>query len=275
MDLELNLIRDIDEKCSISETKSDILNHVNYKERKRYIFTHKDFKKIVETCLMNSYEFDIEPRPIMIKNPYTNKEFTKTELRFFNSKLKDMPIIWHMFTDSDFDIVTLKYKYYSYLLELCIPSYIEKIDESDIVEYIIDICINHNIQYCYGCISEKHNIKTRIVKNALISWIRNLKLGKHFSDSHIDNIRNTYEKYNCFHNYKDGACPPGDNKENGNDLCIDLSKSLFCVGYYNKNEEKRNYRNKIRVKNMKERFYKTCWLNDDVIRTKKRKVEKY
>ena len=174
-----------------------------------------------------------------------------------------------MFTDSDFDIVTIKYKYYSYLLELCIPSYIEKIDESDIVDYIIDICINHNIQYCYRCISEKNNIKTRIVKNALIGWIRNLKLGKHFSDSHIDNIRNIYEKYNCFHNYKDRDCPPDDNKEN--DLSIDLSKSLFCVGYYDKNEEKRNYRNKIRVKKMKERFYKTYWIKDDV---KKRKVEK-
>lgn len=241
LDLELNFI---DEKMCI--------NHIDYKERKRYIFTHKDFKKIAETCLMNSYEFDIEPRPMMIKNPYTNNEFTKTELRYFNSNLKDMPVIWHMFTDSDFDILKLKYRYYSYLLDICIPSYVEKLDDRDIEDYIIDICINYNIQYCHKCTSEKNNIKSNKVKNVLISWLRSLKLSKNFSDKYINDIRNVYGEQYCCHKEDD----KDDKEDQVNMLYIDMSKPLFCVGYYDKGEEKKRYIKNLKDRKIKERFRK-------------------
>jgi hypothetical protein len=241
-DLELNFI---DEKMCI--------NYIDYKEKKRYIFTHKDFKKISETCLMNSYEFDIDPQPIIIKNPYTNKEFTKTELRYFNSKLKDMSVIWHMFTDSDFDIVTLKYKYHSYMVEICIPSYIEKLDDQYIVEYIIDICMNHNIDYCYKCISEKNNIKSIKIKKVLINWIKKLKLGKYFSDKYINDITDIYGKYLCYHNKKISLSDTNEESKEYS-VCIELSKPLFCIGYYDKDEEKKIYRQKMREKHIKERF---------------------
>jgi hypothetical protein len=242
LDLELNVI---DENIC--------LNYIDYKERKRYIFTHKDFKKIAETCLMNSYEFDIEPHPMMIKNPYTNNEFTKNELSYFNSRLKHMPVIWHMFTDSDFDILKLKYRYYSYLLDICMPSYVEKLDDSDIEEYIIDICINCNIQYCHKCISEKNNIKSKKVKNVLINWLRSLKFSNNFSDKYINVIRNIYgENYCCCHKEYIG------NKEDIelNMLYIDFSKPLFCVGYYDKDEEKKRYIQKRRDRKIKEKLKK-------------------
>lgn len=240
-DLELN---------PIDALNKYYINYIDFKERKRYLFSENDFRKIVINSLQNSYEYDIDPDPINIRNPYTNKDFTKTELRALNNSVKDMPIVWNMFVDSDFDIVKLKYKYYSSLLEICIPNYVDKLGDLDIVDYLIDIFIYSNTVYCNKCIIERKGIRSRKVKNALINWIKYLKLNHTMSIKSIEDLNNIYSKISCFHinllnNY---------NLSN-NDLIrgLDFTKPLFCVGYTTK-EDKKLYWKRKREKNKKRVF---------------------
>jgi hypothetical protein len=237
--LELN---DIDEK---NEYKLYI-NYIDYKERKRYIFTQNDFKKIVKTSLEHSYVYDIVPDPIPIKNPYTNKEFTKTELRMFNQVLSDMPLIWNMYVDCNYNLNDFKYKYYDYLLPLCIPSYVDQIDDNDIRYYLNEI-FDHvgSIYFCSKCINDLEHIRTKKIKDILIDWISYLKNGTMLLRSTIDKLKRIYGTEYCIHNIHNIH-----NFENKGDkfiLDIDLSKPMFCVGYYNHEKEKRRQKKSYKI----------------------------
>lgn len=232
-DLELNTIYD----------NKYYINYIDFTERKRYLFSENDFKKMVTSSLQNSYEYDIDPDPIPIRNPYTNKKFTKTELRMFNNSVRDMPIVWSMFVDSDFDIIKFKYKYYSRLLDICIPNYVDKLGDLDIIDYLIDIFIYSNTDYCTKCIIDKRDIRSRSVNNALISWIKYLKLNVSISTKSIDNLQKIYNKTSCFHIIKN-------NKNNVRDISynmldLDFTKPLFCVGYKTKEDKKMYWKRKI------------------------------
>lgn len=236
-DLELNNI-------DLNDPRKYYINHIDYKERKRYLFSQSDFCKIIKTCLENSYDYDIEPSPINIKNPYTNKEFSKTELRSFNSKVRDMPILWLMFVDSDYDLIKFKYKYYDYLLELCIPNYVDKLEDRDIIDYIINIFVIHNKRYCSKCLFSKKCIRDKKIKNCMIDWIRYLKLNKYFQLKHITYLGLLYGKFLC-------SCTRGnlsnvnvndikdDDKDDIKDFTIgiDFTKPLFTPGYKGKNDK--------------------------------------
>lgn len=239
MDLELNVI----------EPDKFYINYIDYKERKRYLFNENDFRKISIVCLQNSYEFDIDPCPINIKNPYTNKEFSKTELRYFNSRIINMPIVWSMFVDSDYDILTFKYKYHSYLLELCIPNYVEKLNEEDVIDYLLDIFLNERISYCNKCLLSRKYLRNIKVKNALIGWIKYLKLGRQFLYRHRVNLEKIFERFLC-------ACVSSskDLKDVNNKILLDLTKPFFSVGYKNEKEEKRQYRRRRKDSDMKRRY---------------------
>lgn len=219
------------------DSKKYYINHIDYKERKHYLFSERDFCKLIKTCLENSYDYDIEPSPMSIKNPYTNKEFSKTELRSFNTKVNDMPILWSMFVDSDYDIVKFKYKYYNYLLELCIPNYVEKLGEEDMIDYIIDIFQHYNTIYCSKCLLSRKYLKDKKVKNAITGWIRYLKLNKYFESRHINDLDMLYGRFIC-------SCTGSINVFNINPINsedftsgIDFTKSLFNVGYKGKTDK--------------------------------------
>lgn len=210
------------------------INYIDYVERKRYLFSENDFRKIVISCLHNSYEYDIDPDPINIKNPYNNHKLTKTELRMFNNSIRDMPISWIMFVDSDFDIFKLKSKYYINLLELCIPNYVDKLNDLDIIDYILDIFTYLNESYCNKCLISKRDIHSKSIKNALIEWIRYLKLDINMSNKVIENIKNKY-KVDCIY------CFPQSNNlkniENKFILQVDITKPLFFMGEIEDNED--------------------------------------
>jgi hypothetical protein len=222
-DLELN---EIDEK---NESKIYI-NYIDYKERKRYIFTSNDFKKIVRTNLEHSYMYDIIPEPVSIKNPYTNKEFTKTELRMFNSILLDMPLSWNMYVDCNYNLLDFKYKYYDYLLPLCIPSYVDQLDDDDIIYYLNQIFNHGSIDFCTKCIYSLEHIRTKKVKDILIDWIRYIKLGTAL-DSTIKKLRHIYGRQYCIHTNNNNTNHTNNNT-NEFVLNLDFSKDLFCIGYY-------------------------------------------
>jgi hypothetical protein len=240
-----------DLQFNIIDPKNYYINYIDYIERRRYLFSEYDFKKLVSSYLHNSYEYDIEPDPLPIKNPYTNKVFTKTELRMFNNSVRDMPISWIMFYDCDFDIEKLKLKYYENLLELCIPNYVDKLNDLDIIDYIIDIFIYSNDLYCGRCILEKKDINTLKVRKALIKWIFFLKLKTDIPQREIENIRNIYGKNTCYHNKNISNNIL--NILNIFEITLDFSKPLFCEGYKLK-QDRKNYFKRIKEKILRNRF---------------------
>lgn len=249
-DLELN---EIDEKNEEKYIK--YINYIDYNNKKRYLFTFKDFKKIIKSNLERSYIYDADPEPTHIKNPYTNKNFSRNELRFFNEILIDMPLIWHMFVESDYNIFLFKYKYYSYLLPLCIPNYVEQLEDEDIIYYLKEIFYKENIDFCERCLNEKINIRKKIVKEEIIEWIKYLKIDEYYYYKD-KKLRKLYEKSTCFHTL---SPPPPKSFV----LELDFSKPLFCVGYYKKEKRKRS----------KKKITKKIKLDDDNI-NKKRKYNK-
>jgi hypothetical protein len=257
-DLELNYI-------DLNDPQKYYINHIDYKEHKRYLFSQRDFCKIIKTCLENSYEYDIEPLPINIKNPYTNKEFSKTELRNFNSKSRDMPILWIMFVDSDYDLVKFKHKYYDYLLELCIPNYVDKLEDQDMIDYIIDIFLHNNKKYCTKCLLYRKCIRDKKVKNCVTNWIRYLKLNKYFQLKYMTYLSLLYGKFlcSCTRVIKDEKEDKED-KDNKEDkdftIGIDFTQPLFTIGYKGCDDKseywikkkmiERKKRYKLKIKNL-------------------------
>jgi len=260
-DVELN---DID----LNNPKKYYINHIDYKEHKRYLFSQNDFCKIIKTCLENSYDYDIEPSPMNIKNPYTNKEFSKTELRSFNTKVRDMPILWIMFVDSDYDLVKFKYKYYDYLLELCIPNYVDKLEDQDIIDYIMDIFFHYNKRYCSKCLLSKKYIKEKKVKNCTIDWLRYLKLNKSFQLKHITYLGSIYGKFSCScrrvnhihnnNNNNNNNNIHNNNNNNNNEydftIGINFTQPLFTIGYKGEND-KSEYWMKKKIKERKKLYF--------------------
>ena len=242
-------INDTDLELNDIDVNKYYINYIDYKEHKRYLFSEKDFCKIVNTCLQNSYEFDIDPSPMTIKNPYTNSEFSKSELRSLHNKVRDMPILWLMFVDSDYDIIKFKCKYYSHLLELCIPNYVEKLGDEDIIDYLLDIFRELNItDYCGKCLLSKEILKDRKVKKSIIGWIRYLKLNIPFHHICINNLNLIYQKISCI-------CSEFDcNHKIRLDFIkgIDFNRSLFSPGYKGRTD-KSDYWEKKKIIERKKR----------------------
>lgn len=221
------------------------INYIDYKERKRYVFTVNDFKKMACSNLEHSCSYDLIPEPMHIKNPYNNKLFTAIELNAINKKLYDMPFIWNMFVECKYRIKTLKQKYHYHLLPLCVPSFVEQLHDIDSIEYIQDICDVCNINYCSKClVTERISLRCQEVKNAIIEWVKCTTFNMKMPKKYIDTIKNTYGILHCHHNRPNNIIcnvnNPSSNSSNSSNfvLNIDLTIPLFCVGYKDKNERK-------------------------------------
>lgn len=222
LDLELNKI----------DLKKYHINYIDYVSKKRYLFTLSDFKKLVKNNLEHSYNYDMIPCPIPIKNPYTNKEFTKKELSTFNNQFDDMPIVWNMFVDCNYNISKFKRKYSSYLSEMCIPSFVGQMEDDDIIFYLKQIFLFFNINYCKKCILE-NSLKTKKITNIISDWILYIKYNKNFNDDYEEQLSKIYSKEKCHHRdkiYIKRSIPPFI-------FNLDLSKPLFSKGYYSDEEK--------------------------------------
>jgi len=253
-DLELNPFND----------RKPYLKYIDYEERKNYRFSVSEFIKMVRSNLEHSYIYDLAPEPLPIKNPYTNKIFTKEELIRFNVSLYKMPLVWHLFVDSGFDISKMKENHYEYLLSICIPSFIDQLEETDIVLYIQDIFEFYSITtYCKKCIEEKKYLRNKIVRETLIQWIKTIK----FSTENLRsaNLKNMFKLLSLY----DAECQihtkkreilkrrrvgitDGQIVKNIDTNCtvfLDLSKPFeFTMGTYTE-EDQREYKDKRREKN--------------------------
>ena len=86
-----------------------------------------------------------------------------------------------MFKSCRYDIELFKNIHYQYLLNICISSFIDGLENEDIVFYLHDMFEFFKIEhYCKKCIDEFRDIRTKLVRNMLINWMAALKLAKPF-----------------------------------------------------------------------------------------------
>lgn len=187
--------------CDLELTEIDdskqYINYIDYEQKQRYLFTMIDFKKLIRSNLEHSYAYEMIPEPLSIKNPYTNKEFTVSELIQINCKLENMPLIWHMFVDSGYDVDNLRLAHYNYLTTLCIPSFVDQLEDLDILYYLNDIFTYFSIEfYCTECVKERVHFRSKILREFLIDWLSCIKFGKIINDTYKDIIVRLY-KVNC------------------------------------------------------------------------------
>jgi hypothetical protein len=245
------------------------INYIDYKNRQHYLFTVNDFTSLIRTNLENCYTYDVIPEPLNIKNPYTNNIFTKEELTDINckySRLTQIPLIWHMFINCGYDVTIFRETHYQYLLNLCIPSFVDKLEDIDIIYYLDDMfAFLFCKKYCTDCIRERKYFRDKKIRNVLIYWIHSIKLEKEIDLSKIDIVLKLYD-INCkIHNpieelpvqkkikmigldnsilVKD-IYDTGEHKQ----LFIDFTYPfVFSIGTYTK-EDRRRYKNKLREKN--------------------------
>ena len=194
-DLELN---------EIDENKKDVIVYVDIEARRKYLFSQKDFRKLIITNLENSYMYDHLPQPSPIKNPYTNKEFTKLELIEIDSMLTDTPLIWNMYRDCKYNLERFKLINFNYLLVCSAGSYVDQLEKDDIVFYIEDIFMFYNfVNYCEKCVEATGKLKNRKLRSILIDWFLFQKRLGIFTKEDLNIICEMF-KMNCLkHDKKD------------------------------------------------------------------------
>lgn len=179
---------------------NEYVNYVDYENRQHYLFTIKDFTSLIYTNLENCYTYDIVPQPVDIKNPYTNNIFQKEELvdlHFKYSSRTEIPLIWNMFINCGYDVNVFREEHYDYLLKLCIPSFVDKLEELDILYYLEDMFIFLSCTtFCKECLKERKHFRDKKVRNVLIYWIRSIKLNKQIDITLINIILKLYSA-NC------------------------------------------------------------------------------
>lgn len=160
-----------------------------------YKFRISDILNIINTGLCYSVDFFADPQPPM--NPYTNIEFTKSQLYTIYFKVKEsnyiMPHLLHMFFIHNFDIDEFCKYNECYIREANIKSFVVSGTDTDkyyhimemLFKYLKDIKIHHNFPvaklistfsgYLYDYLSIEYSL------NPTSRHISKLKLKKRFA----------------------------------------------------------------------------------------------
>lgn len=160
-----------------------------------YKFRISDIINIINTGLCYSVDFFADPQPPM--NPYTNIEFTKSQLYTIYFKVKEsnyiMPHLLHMFFIHNFDIDEFCKYNECYIREANIKSFVVSGTDADkyyhimemLFKYLKDIKIHHNFPvaklistfsgYLYDYLSIEYSL------NPTLRHISKLKLKKRFA----------------------------------------------------------------------------------------------
>ena len=176
-DLELN---------NISDSTKDVIVYLDMVNRRKYLFSQKDFKKIIKSRLENSYVYDHIPEPLVITNPYTNREIGRLELMAIDEMLIDSPLIWKLYKDSYYDMEHFRTIHNTYLLNVSVVSYVDQMEDIDIIFYINDIFLYYDIgNYCKECINNNVGFDKKELKDIIIQWLLSKKLLDVFTRSSL------------------------------------------------------------------------------------------
>jgi hypothetical protein len=176
-DLELN---------SISDHTKDVIVYLDMVNRRKYLFSQKDFKKIIKSRLENSYVYDHIPEPLVITNPYTNREIGRLELMAIDEMLIDSPLIWKLYKDCYYDIEHFRIINNTYLLNVSVVSYVDQMEDIDILFYINDIFSYYDIgNYCKECLNNYVGFDKKELKGIIIQWLLRKKLLDVFTRSNL------------------------------------------------------------------------------------------
>jgi len=187
-DLELN---------EIGENKKDLITYIDIRARRKYVFTQKDFRKLIQRHLENSYMYDHMPQPLSLKNPYTNKEFNTLDLIDIDEMLIDSPLIWKIYRNCKYNLEKFKIINYTYLTTCCASSYVDQLEQADIQFYIEDIFMFYNfINYCKRCVNEINQVRNNQLRNILINWFLYQKRLTMFTQTDLNKLCEMF-KFNC------------------------------------------------------------------------------
>ncbi len=194
-DLELN---------EIDENKKDVIVYLDIAARRKYLFSQKDFIKIIKSNLENSYMFDHLPQPLPIRNPYTNREFHKLDLIEIDRMLIDSPLIWKMYRDCKYNVERFKLTNYNYLTIFSVGSYVDQLEKEDIIFYIEDIFMYYNfVKYCVKCVNDTKDVRNIKLRSILMNWFLYQKRLDVFTQEDLNTICEIF-KINCIkHMQKD------------------------------------------------------------------------
>lgn len=114
---------------------------------KKYLFVIKDLMNILSMAIGNCSHFF--PNPLTIKNPYNNVPFSKSALYniYFSIKRSDyiMPILFHHFFITNFDMKCYMVKYEDVIIEEYIKKYVYSNDIHDLYLRILIMFCHSNI----------------------------------------------------------------------------------------------------------------------------------
>jgi hypothetical protein len=199
-------VNDFDlELGEIDENKKDVIVYIDIGVRRKYLFSQKDFRRMIKSNLENSYVFDHLPQPLPIKNPYTNREFSKLDLIEIDSMLIDSPLIWNMYRDCKYNLERFKLINYNYLMVCSAGSYVDQLEKEDLVFYIEDIFMFYNIvKYCEKCVEDIGELKNRQLRSILMNWFLFQRRLGIFTQDELNLLCEMF-KMNCLKHKKEEA----------------------------------------------------------------------
>jgi hypothetical protein len=151
--------------------------------------------------------YDHLPQPSPIKNPYTNKDFTKLELIEIDSMIIDSPLIWNMYRNCKYNLERFKLINFNYLLICSAGSYVDQLEKDDIVFYVEDIFMFYNfVNYCGLCVEDRGNLKNRKLRSILINWFLFQKRLGIFTKDDLGTLCEMF-KMNCLKHSKTDEAP--------------------------------------------------------------------
>lgn len=199
LDLELN---PLDKKNNVY-----VFDFIN---NRKYTFTQKEIKKVIENSLFCSFNYEPEPKPMPIKNPYTNLEMTIYQLKDIDIQLEDSLFIWDCYKNNNWNLKKMLIYHLPYLQLKCIEYYVLSLDKEELRYYLEDIVkfINNgsydNRKICNKCLKDERRYKEKNVIRIIIEWIEFLKLKRNIQEIKftIDKLYNVFNSNCSIHNKK-------------------------------------------------------------------------
>lgn len=177
--IKLNKNKPINEYSLFLDLYSNILNKNNIKivdeNNKSYLFTKNELINIFKFSLLNQIE--LFPDPKIPKNPWTNKNFTLTQIIqiYNNISVNFLPLCIILFKNSQFNINEFRFRNLSYLKYQAVYSYVNNMSDKLFDEYLDEFLNFYNYnKYTYNNFNSKIHTCKCCIKN-IKNYIKILK----------------------------------------------------------------------------------------------------